>query len=715
MLGLQSTNLVPGTLTNFSFTNGGGFTGIVTNPTSTPDLSLTIADTRVTASLLTGYVVGTNTPLSATDSILSAFGNVQAQINAINLSTDVYKIAYYEEVGTASGAITIPTGSTILLNQLPAGADALVSTVNVKPTGENPKTAGGAQVDVSSFDALGNYVLTGTPSAFPVAIIFWLAVPASDYSNLNIQNILEEEIGYAQQVRSTLLTDVVITNSAIVETDNVLQGFGKAQGQMNQRVVGPAIATDRAIAIYNGTTGKIIQNSGVTIAVDSTIQIPKFAYIESFGLSILQTDPNDSSARFGDLGGADIDVYVTSHVDQSKILLELSTITYTADSGAGIHLFEGASMNAGTSFNVFNSGTTTIHAFGVATTLSIGNFTGAAQTVNMFASSTGASTYNFATGATLTATTKTINIGTVGVSGSTTNINIGSAVSGALGTVTINENTLINKHLGVGATSSISPSVLINCFETFTSGTDNVIGGTVTLNTSSGTDSLTGYNVITSVNGTSAAAPSTTGISVLTTIGSTNTVNWAANALKAQTLRIRTVAGGSGTITDATYLQMISGNWGASKPVAFWGHDIQNLGSSGITTSIAINIQAQSGSTNNYAIASASGNLHGFGTIVPASTLEVGGSFCAAYVAKTANYTATILDYTIDCTSNTFTVTLPTAVGITGRIYNIKNSGAGTITVDGGASETIDGNLTISLTQFSSAMIQSTGTNWIIL
>ena len=49
--------------------------------------------------------------------------------------------------------------------------------------------------------------------------------------------------------------------------------------------------------------------------------------------------------------------------------------------------------------------------------------------------STGAQTLNIATGATATATTKTVNIGTAGLSGSTTAINFGSAVSGATTTV----------------------------------------------------------------------------------------------------------------------------------------------------------------------------------------------------------------------------------------------------------------------------------------
>jgi hypothetical protein len=51
--------------------------------------------------------------------------------------------------------------------------------------------------------------------------------------------------------------------------------------------------------------------------------------------------------------------------------------------------------------------------------------------------STGAQTLNLATGATLAATTKAVNVGTGGVATSTTNVNIGSSVAGALGKTTV--------------------------------------------------------------------------------------------------------------------------------------------------------------------------------------------------------------------------------------------------------------------------------------
>jgi hypothetical protein len=112
------------------------------------------------------------------------------------------------------------------------------------------------------------------------------------------------------------------------------------------------------------------------------------------------------------------------------------------------------------------------------------------------------------------------------------------------------------------------------------------------------------------------------------------------------------------------------------------------------------------------------GNL-GLATITPNSILHVNGSAAFGYVAKTATYTATVNDYTIECTANTFTVTLPTAVGITGRIYNVVNSGAGTITIGTTSSQTfvnvVATPTTLTLAAVGSVMVQSNGANWMQL
>jgi len=72
-------------------------------------------------------------------------------------------------------------------------------------------------------------------------------------------------------------------------------------------------------------------------------------------------------------------------------------------------------------------------------------------------------------------------------------------------------------------------------------------------------------------------------------------------------------------------------------------------------------------------------------------------------------------DYTIHATAG-LNLTLPSAVGNGGIVYNIKNISANTVIVSGVGGETIDGQTSFSLsTQYQSITLQSTNSNWIIL
>lgn len=85
---------------------------------------------------------------------------------------------------------------------------------------------------------------------------------------------------------------------------------------------------------------------------------------------------------------------------------------------------------------------------------------------------------------------------------------------------------------------------------------------------------------------------------------------------------------------------------------------------------------------------------------------------------KSAGYTLTSVDYFVrgDTTSGAFTLTLPTAVGILGKEYIIKNIGVNNLTIDGNSSETIDGALTKVLSnKYASVNIISDGSNWGII
>ena len=89
-------------------------------------------------------------------------------------------------------------------------------------------------------------------------------------------------------------------------------------------------------------------------------------------------------------------------------------------------------------------------------------------------------------------------------------------------------------------------------------------------------------------------------------------------------------------------------------------------------------------------------------------------------VAKTTTYTATSADDTILCSTSggAWTLTLPAAASNSGKIFTIKKttSDASALTIDGNASETIDGATTIKiLVQYESVIIQCDGSNWHIL
>lgn len=87
-----------------------------------------------------------------------------------------------------------------------------------------------------------------------------------------------------------------------------------------------------------------------------------------------------------------------------------------------------------------------------------------------------------------------------------------------------------------------------------------------------------------------------------------------------------------------------------------------------------------------------------------------------SYVSKTASYTISDTDMVVDLTANTATFTLPTAIGIAGRRYTVKNSGTGVLTVNTTSSQTIDGAASMSFnTQYAGMTVVSDGANWKII
>ena len=94
----------------------------------------------------------------------------------------------------------------------------------------------------------------------------------------------------------------------------------------------------------------------------------------------------------------------------------------------------------------------------------------------------------------------------------------------------------------------------------------------------------------------------------------------------------------------------------------------------------------------------------------------LGTALKVKYTPVSGTYTVTVNDCVVDCTSNTFTVTLPTAAGIQGQVFTVKNSGTGVITVAAAGGEFIDGVATQVLpVQYESLTMISNNTGWGII
>ncbi len=209
--------------------------------------------------------------------IFSQLGGDPSLTTRITTLEDVQnKVTYFFSIPSGTtGTITIPTGATIILDELYSGADAFINTITSgQPTGIFPYTAGGTLVDVTSFNSSGDYVLSGTPSAYPVALIYQLSIKEKDLGNLTQANILDMEdiqsmpyltgaagtyirgngLGVAPIV-STLVLPNTATSGQIVRATSSNNYGGDATLTHDGATFTLASATQSQLAVQNGATG----------------------------------------------------------------------------------------------------------------------------------------------------------------------------------------------------------------------------------------------------------------------------------------------------------------------------------------------------------------------------------------------------------------------------------------------------------------------------
>ena len=146
-----STTLTVANTASVSGTNTGDqtitLTGEVTG-SGTGSFATTLSTTAVVGKALTGYAVGTNTALAATDTIVAAFGKVQAQINAKGAGTVTSIVA---GTGLSGGTIT-STGTIALANTTVTAGSYTNANITVDAQGRITAASNGTGGGVSSFN-----------------------------------------------------------------------------------------------------------------------------------------------------------------------------------------------------------------------------------------------------------------------------------------------------------------------------------------------------------------------------------------------------------------------------------------------------------------------------------------------------------------------------------------------------------------------------------
>lgn len=291
----------------------------------------------------------------------------------------------------------------------------------------------------------------------------------------------------------------------------------------NGDVIGPISSTDNAFVRFDGVTGRVIQNSGATLS--DTGVVSGLILTGATGLPLttgvtgilapsnggtgsnLSATGGTSQVLLQTTAGGNVSVAQLAASDLSNgttgsgaVVLATSptintpTITGGTFTPASLTVIDNAftikddldntktaqfqlsGLTTGTAAvytmpNLAASTLATINAltqtFTGTTTFSATAFTVSGATPSI-GTATIASTIGLGNGATTSAVTKTVNIATAGLSGSISNTNIGSAVAGSTGTITMNSPLLAISPVALATTTTARFQYTINADTTLT-------------------------------------------------------------------------------------------------------------------------------------------------------------------------------------------------------------------------------------------------------
>jgi hypothetical protein len=338
--GILTAGAGSGTVTSFSFSNAGGFTGVVTNPTTTPSLSLTLQD-----AIADGSTKGQCTFLASDFNTSSGVVSLDiTNIQAASSSTKGMLTAADWVTFNAKGSVT----------------SVGISSTDLSVSGSPVTTSGSITLNINS-----------------------AAVSYAKIQNVAASRLLGNPTGGATSVSEiSLSTGLAFSGTSVIVSDDT------TNQQVNILKNGSSVGTRKSVNFIEGanTTFTITDNSGAN-RIDLTIDSAGGGGGGTPGGSDTQLQYNNA----GGFGG-------TAHGTYSSTG---SIFSYTAQNAADILVtVQGTTSQTGNLTNWKNVGGTVIASVSAAGDITGNNLSGTNtgdQTITLTTDVTGSGTGSFAT------------------------------------------------------------------------------------------------------------------------------------------------------------------------------------------------------------------------------------------------------------------------------------------------------------------------------
>jgi hypothetical protein len=386
---------------------GGTISG-VTLPASNITGTLGVPNGGTGATTLTGYVKGTGTtPMTASATIPNT--------DITGLGT-----ASTKDAGAALGVATLDAGGKVPVSELPAAVLGALSYQGTWDAATNTPTL------TSSVGTKGYYYVVSVAGTTNLnGITDWLVGDWAVYNGSIWQKVDNTETVTSVNGQTGA---VVLTTTNVAEGTNLYYTDARSRGALSAGtgisynsttgvitnaspslggdVVGPASATDNAVARFDTTTGKLLQNSVVTVgdtgavsgvttlAASTSVTTPIVQASNSAGLA-LKNSAGTTQISMGGGGGDNVTIAVATNINGANAQIDISPTgtghVHIKPTGTGS--LEIAPTNAGTMNNMVIGGTTPLAITGTTITATsfVGSGASLTNVVNSLAASTGIS------------------------------------------------------------------------------------------------------------------------------------------------------------------------------------------------------------------------------------------------------------------------------------------------------------------------------------